>query len=165
MQATRAIALLITAAAAIAPIALAAAVQSAQRARPAISVTGCLKTSAEPRVFLLTGAVRADEEPDAGETPAAGAAAKTDGRSYRLVPLGANVILKPYVGKKVEVGGRFMTVDELHRDESKSGSSQPAGKVPVATIAVTFIRTVAATCGDAGSSPDKGGPDQGDPDQ
>jgi hypothetical protein len=177
--------------------AVADADRDAQRARPPISLTGCLRTSEEPRVFRLTGAVRADEESDDGSAAAAGSRT-AGGRTYRLVPLGANVSLKAYVGQRVEVGGRFMDVDELHgTGESASAKGAPAKTadkeaptkeasaketspkeaspkeaspkeaskdaseaerekdkaagagaraVPTATIAVTFVRTLAPTC-------------------
>lgn len=41
----------------------------AQRARPAIALTGCLKTSDDPQVFLLTAATRADDDSDAPADP------------------------------------------------------------------------------------------------
>jgi hypothetical protein len=145
-----------------------------------IALTGCLRASDEPRVFLLTNAVRADDDVDRGETDdakssASGApatTAKNEGRTYRIVPLGAQLDLKSHVGEQVDVGGRLATTDSLHGTSSKSGggagaapdaddpnagkekqSSSRLEKSPPPTIAVTYVRKVAATCGAAGAKP------------
>lgn len=115
----------------------------------AIALTGCLEASAEPRVFLLTNAVRDDDEAqDQDESNASTAASKGPGRTYRIVPLAAPQLdLKSHVGEKVEVGGRFVTQEELHKlpkETDATGQSKPAAP----TIAVTYVRKSASSCGD-----------------
>lgn len=136
-----------------------------QRNRPPVSLTGCLKAGGEPQVFLLTSAVRADEDSDAPEPPppaaapapapapaptpapspvgtptsppAAAPAKAGDGRIYRIVPLNASVDVKSHVGEQVEVGGRVMP----------RSPSAAAEKTPTTTVAVAYVRRIASTCG------------------
>lgn len=159
--------LLSTAAAALCLGALLAASTQTSRTNPRanmpIALTGCLQTSAEPRVFLLTNAVRADEadeggadQADEGEKKPAAAAAKTEGRTYRIVPLGAQLDLKSHVGERVDVGGRFVSTESLHGGPTSDAgkdkqSSSRVEKAAPPTVAVTYVRKVAATCGAAAS--------------
>lgn len=172
--------LLSTASAALCLGALLAASDASQTSRSSprpgvpIALTGCLRASDEPRVFLLTNAIRADadaDQPDPDDAkPSPAAPVKNEGRTYRIVPLGAQLDLKSHVGERVDVGGRLATTDVLHGPPSKTGAGaapetdDPAAgkdkqnssrleKSPPPTIAVTYVRKVAATCGASGEKP------------
>lgn len=134
--------------------------RSSARAGMPIALTGCLEASDEPRVFLLTNAVRNDDEAsqDEGEGKTA---AKKEGRTYRIVPLAAPQLdLKSHVGEQVEVGGRLVSRDELHRQassakdaDSKDADAIKSDKPAPPTIAVTYVRKSASRCPSADKTP------------
>lgn len=147
-----------------------AAPARAQRARPAIALTGCLKTSDDPQVFLLTAATRADDDSDApadpppapSPAPAPSSPASPSSPAPSTEPSAAAgtaskpapartgdgrtyriVPLNPKVDVKSHVGEQV----EVGGRVTAPSAAAAAEKTPVTTIAVAYVRKIADRCG------------------
>lgn len=143
----------------------------AQRARPAIALTGCLETSDDPQVFLLTAATRADDDSDApadpppspSPSPAPSSPASpsspapstessaASGTASKPTPARTGdgrtyriVPLNPKVDVKSHVGEQVEVGGRVTAPSATAG----AEKTPVTTIAVAYVRKIADRCGE-----------------